>query len=57
MQRAERAFDNPWIAAERGYLDAVIAPSQTRGQVARALRMLRSKAVTGPARKHGNIPL
>jgi propionyl-CoA carboxylase beta chain len=53
----ERAFDNPWIAAERGYLDAVIAPSETRGQITRSLRMLRSKSVAGPARKHGNIPL
>ncbi len=53
----ERAFDNPWAAAERGYLDAVIAPSQTRAHIARSLRMLRSKGVAGPARKHGNIPL
>ncbi|KZB79138.1 acyl-CoA carboxylase subunit beta [Amycolatopsis regifaucium] len=48
---------NPYLAAERGYVDQVIAPSQTRLQVARALHALRTKRQTLPAKKHGNIPL
>ena len=47
----------PYEAAERGYVDAVIAPSETRVEVAKALRMLRNKRKVGPARKHTNIPL
>jgi len=50
-------FANPYIAAERGYVDAVIEPSTTRREVARALRLLRTKRQTLPAKKHGNIPL
>jgi propionyl-CoA carboxylase beta chain len=53
----EDTFANPYIAAERGYVDAVIAPSQTRAQVIRALRTLRTKRETLPPKKHGNIPL
>ncbi|AHI21980.1 acyl-CoA carboxylase subunit beta [Corynebacterium vitaeruminis] len=48
---------NPYLAAERGLIDAVILPSETRGQIARNLRLLRNKHVNRPARKHGNIPL
>ncbi|MEJ7833526.1 MAG: acyl-CoA carboxylase subunit beta [Nocardioides sp.] len=48
---------NPYLAAERGYLDAVIAPHETRAEIVRALRLLRSKRETLPAKKHGNIPL
>ncbi len=47
----------PWLAAERGYVDAVIEPSQTRVQIVRALRVLRTKRATLPPKKHGNIPL
>jgi propionyl-CoA carboxylase beta chain len=50
-------FATPYIAAERGYVDAVIAPSETRGQVIRALRQLRTKRQSLPPKKHGNIPL
>jgi propionyl-CoA carboxylase beta chain len=50
-------FANPWRAAERGYVDAVILPSETRQQLTRALRFTASKREPGPARKHGNIPL
>ncbi len=50
-------FATPYIAAERGYVDAVIPPSQTRAQVARALRLLRTKRESLPPKKHGNIPL
>lgn len=48
---------NPYLAAERGLIDAVIAPSETRGELARALRLLHDKNETRPARKHGNMPL
>lgn len=48
---------NPYLAAERGLIDAVILPSETRGQISRNLRLLRNKHVQRPARKHGNIPL
>jgi propionyl-CoA carboxylase beta chain len=48
---------NPYIAAERGYVDSVIEPSQTRAYVTRALRTLRTKRATLPPKKHGNIPL
>ena len=53
----EDALANPYIAAERGYVDAVIRPAETRGQVTRALRALRSKRQQMLPRKHGNIPL
>jgi propionyl-CoA carboxylase beta chain len=48
---------NPYIAAERGYLDAVIRPAETRLAVTSALRSLRTKRETLPPKKHGNIPL
>jgi propionyl-CoA carboxylase beta chain len=50
-------FANPYIAAERGFVDAVIAPSETRKEVVRALRLLRTKRESLPPKKHGNIPL
>ena len=50
-------FSNPYIAAERGFVDAVIEPSQTRREVAKALRLLATKRETLPPKKHGNIPL
>jgi propionyl-CoA carboxylase beta chain len=53
----ETTLANPYIAAERGYVDAVITPHETRIEVVRALRLLRSKRETLPAKKHGNIPL
>jgi propionyl-CoA carboxylase beta chain len=48
---------NPYVAAERGYVDAVISPHETRMEVVRALRLLRTKRETLPPKKHGNIPL
>jgi len=57
IQEYEDTLANPYIAADRGYIDGVIAPSETRAYVARALRMLATKREAGPARKHGNIPL
>jgi acetyl-CoA carboxylase carboxyltransferase component len=50
-------FANPFIAAQRGYVDDVIEASMTRRVVARALEMLQTKRVERPRRKHGNIPL
>ncbi len=53
----EDELANPYVAAERGFIDAVIAPSQTRAHVTRALRALAGKRASLPAKKHGNIPL
>jgi propionyl-CoA carboxylase beta chain len=61
--RAQKAAEyedtlfNPYIAAERGYVDAIIRPAETRAQVTRSLRALRTKRQTLPPKKHGNIPL
>jgi propionyl-CoA carboxylase beta chain len=57
VREYENTLANPYVAAERGYVDAVIAPSQTRAQVTRALRALHTKRETLPPKKHGNIPL
>ena len=48
---------NPYIAAERGYVDAVITPHETRVEITRVLRLLRTKRATLPPKKHGNMPL
>jgi propionyl-CoA carboxylase beta chain len=48
---------NPYLAAERGYVDTVIQPHETRSEIVRSLRLLRSKRETLPPKKHGNIPL
>src|SRR4030081_3401727 len=50
-------FANPYVAAERGYIDAVIRPSETRRRLTTALDMLATKRDKNPAKKHGNIPL
>ncbi|MGH8986670.1 MAG: carboxyl transferase domain-containing protein, partial [Acidimicrobiia bacterium] len=50
-------FANPYSAAERGYIDDVIVPHDTRPKLIRALHMLQTKRVEQPKRKHGNIPL
>ena len=50
-------FASPFVAAERGYVDDVIEPRETRTRLIRALRMLETKVDTRPKRKHGNIPL
>ena len=57
VQEYEDTLANPYIAAERGYIDAVIPPSQTRAMIIKALRMLRNKRESLPPKKHGNIPL
>jgi propionyl-CoA carboxylase beta chain len=53
----EDRFANPFVAASRGYLDDVIKPRETRRRIIRALKALKTKDVTRPAKKHDNIPL
>jgi propionyl-CoA carboxylase beta chain len=53
----QKRFANPFVAAERGYIDEVIMPHGTRKRVARALQMLRNKRLENPWKKHDNIPL
>ncbi|MFC7327453.1 acyl-CoA carboxylase subunit beta [Marinactinospora rubrisoli] len=57
IQEYEDHLLNPYAAAERGYVDGVILPSETRTAVAKALRSLRTKRAQLPPKKHGNIPL
>ncbi|KUI31183.1 methylmalonyl-CoA carboxyltransferase [Mycobacterium sp. IS-1496] len=57
QQEYEDTLVNPYIAAERGYVDAVIPPSHTRGYIGTALRLLERKVTQTPPKKHGNIPL
>lgn len=57
IQEYEDALLNPYVAAERGYVDAVIMPSETRRHIVRGLRSLRNKRESLPPKKHGNIPL
>jgi propionyl-CoA carboxylase beta chain len=53
----EDKFANPYVAAERGFVDEVIEPAQTRPKLIRALKLLENKRDTNPPKKHGNIPL
>jgi propionyl-CoA carboxylase beta chain len=57
VEEFRNRFANPFIAAERGYLDAVIEPAETRARIVTALRALENKVDTNPKKKHGNIPL
>ena len=57
MDEYDDTLANPYLAAERGFIDAVIEPAHSRVSIARALRALRNKRVELPPRKHGNIPL
>ena len=57
IQDYEERFANPYIAADRGYVDDVIEPAETRIRLIQALRMLRTKREAVPPRKHGNVPL
>lgn len=50
-------FANPYVAAERGFIDEVIEPAMTRPKLIRALKLLANKRDTNPPKKHGNIPL
>ena len=57
IQEYRDKFANPYVAAARGYIDDVIDPRETRPKLIKALRMLQSKDVSNPPKKHGNIPL
>ena len=57
VSELENKFANPYVAAERGFIDEVIEPAQTRPKLIRALAVLENKRDTNPPKKHGNIPL
>ncbi len=57
VQEYRDKFAHPYIAAERGYIDDVIRPSETRLRLIRGLEMLKNKVANNPRKKHGNIPL
>jgi propionyl-CoA carboxylase beta chain len=57
VQEYTDKFANPYSAAERGYIDDVILPNETRPRIIRALEMLETKVDKNPKKKHGNIPL
>ncbi|MGH9735502.1 MAG: acyl-CoA carboxylase subunit beta [Candidatus Acidiferrales bacterium] len=57
VEEFRERFANPYVAAERGYIDAVIEPAQTRAKLITALRSLENKRDVNPRKKHGNIPL
>jgi acetyl-CoA carboxylase carboxyltransferase component len=56
IKEYEDAFNNPYIAAERGYIEAIIQPSETRARLIDALEILCTKSEALPPKKHGNIP-
>ena len=53
----QEKFANPYVAAEKGFIDEVIEPAQTRSKLIRGLQLLRNKRDVNPPKKHGNIPL
>ena len=57
IEEFRERFANPYVASERGYVDAVIEPAETRSRLISALRALENKKDTNPRKKHGNIPL
>jgi propionyl-CoA carboxylase beta chain len=57
IEEFRERFANPYVAADRGYVDAVIQPRETRKKLIQALQMLETKRDKNPAKKHGNIPL
>lgn len=57
IEEYREKFSNPYIAAERGYIDSIIEPRRTRFHLVRALRQLAGKRAASPPKKHGNIPL
>jgi propionyl-CoA carboxylase beta chain len=56
-QQYAEIFANPYRAAERGFIDEVIEPDETRIKLIHAFKMLENKVVSNPKKKHGNIPL
>jgi propionyl-CoA carboxylase beta chain len=57
VSELEEKFANPYVAAEKGFIDEVIEPAETRPKLIRALSLLQNKRDTNPPKKHGNIPL
>jgi propionyl-CoA carboxylase beta chain len=57
IEEFREKYSNPYVAAERGYIDAVIQPHETRKKIIDALEMLKTKRDKNPPKKHGNIPL
>ncbi|MGF1504200.1 MAG: carboxyl transferase domain-containing protein, partial [Anaerolineae bacterium] len=57
VEEYRRNFANPYVAAQRGYIDDVIEPRETRPRLINALEVFRNKRDTNPPKKHGNIPL
>jgi len=57
IEEFRERFANPYVAAERGFVDAVIQPRETRKKLIQALAMLETKRDKNPLKKHGNIPL
>ncbi|MCH9736414.1 MAG: methylmalonyl-CoA carboxyltransferase, partial [Actinomycetia bacterium] len=57
VQEYADRFANPFVAAERGFIDDVIRPANTRIRLARAFQLLASKQLENPWRKHDNLPL
>jgi acetyl-CoA carboxylase carboxyltransferase component len=57
IEEYKERYANPWVAAERGYVDDVIDPAETRAKIIAGMDMLRSKREELPRRKHGNVPL
>ncbi|HHC19396.1 MAG TPA: methylmalonyl-CoA carboxyltransferase, partial [Euryarchaeota archaeon] len=57
IEEYRRMYSNPYRAAERGYIDDVIDPAETRPKVYLALEMLKTKREKRPAKKHGNMPV
>src|SRR5919107_1768164 len=57
IEEFEEKFANPYVAAERGFIDEIIEPALTRVKLIRALKLLENKRDTNPPKKHGNIPL
>jgi propionyl-CoA carboxylase beta chain len=57
IEEFRERFANPYVAADRGFVDAVIQPRDTRKKLIQALAMLENKRDKNPAKKHGNIPL
>ena len=57
VENYKNQFANPYIAANRGYIDDVINPSETRQKIISSLEMLENKVDSLPPKKHGNIPL
>jgi propionyl-CoA carboxylase beta chain len=53
----KKKFANPYVAAERGYIDDVIKPHETRSRLMAGLKLLETKVDSNPKKKHGNIPL